>query len=199
MDNLLLFIDAAMIAMFVENAIFSRAFGTSTALYAARKKDSMIGLGLGVAYVTTISSVITYFIDKLLSEWEYYFVVMPLIYTVVIGILYAGSLLFIWRFIPKLFVKVKKYVHLSVFNAAVLGALFLNSVLNESIFSYLGFGIGLSAGYLIAMFFLHIANERLNSPLIPAAFRGMPIMMVFIGILSLAFYALTGYNTSVNA
>ena len=191
MDKLALFINAAMLAMFVENAIFSRALGTSVAFYASRKKESIVGLGLGITYVIVVSSFITYWIDGWLAEFKYYYVIMPLIYT--------GSLLLVWRFLPKVFKSIKKYVHLSVFNAAVLGALFLNTVYHEDLFSYIGFGVGISAGFFIAVFFLHIANERLNSPLIPAAFRGMPIMMVFVGIMSLAFYALTGYNTGAAA
>ncbi len=199
MDKLALFINAAMLAMFVENAIFSRALGTSVAFYASRKKESIVGLGLGITYVIVVSSFITYWIDGWLAEFKYYYVIMPLIYTVIISIVYTGSLLLIWRFLPKVFKSIKKYVHLSVFNAAVLGALFLNTVYHEDLFSYIGFGVGISAGFFIAVFFLHIANERLNSPLIPAAFRGMPIMMVFVGIMSLAFYALTGYNTGAAA
>lgn len=195
MDKLALFINTAMLAMFVENAIFSRALGTSVAFYASRRKESIIGLGLGITYVTVVSSFITYWIDLLLADFEYFYVIMPLIYTVIISIVYTGSLLLIWRFMPKVFKSIKKYVHLSVFNAAVLGALFLNTTYHGDLVAYMGFGVGISAGFFIAVFFLHIANERLNSPLIPEAFRGMPIMMVFIGIMSLAFYALTGYNT----
>lgn len=197
MENLLSFINTALLAMFVENVIFSRALGTSVVFYASRKKESILGLGLGITYVIVMSSIVTYFVDGLFAEADYYYIIMPLIYTVIVGVIYTGSLLFIWRFIPKLFACIKKYVHLSVFNAAVLGALFLNTVYHENIFQYMGFGIGISISFFIAAFFLHIANERLNSPLIPAAFRGMPIMMVFVGIMSLAFYALTGYNTSV--
>lgn len=107
-----------------------------------------------------------------------FYVVMPLIYTLTVSIVYTGSLLLLWRFLPKIFRNIKKYVHLSVFNAAVLGALFLNTTYHADFFSYMGFGVGIAAGFFIAVFFLHIANERLNSPLIPEAFRGMPIMMV---------------------
>ncbi len=196
MELLTQFITTAMAAMFVENAIFSRALGTSVAFYASRNTGNMVGLGLGILYVTTVSSFITYWIDLLLYEQSWYWIVMPLIYAVIISIVYTGSLLLIWRFFPNLFKKIKKYVHLSVFNAAVLGALFLNETYHASLAGYMGFGIGLAVGFMIAVFFLHIANDRLNSPLVPAAFRGMPVMMVFIGILSLAFYALTGYNTS---
>ena len=195
MDKLALFINTAMLAMFIENAIFSRALGTSVAFYASRKKESIFGLGLGITYVIVVSSCITFFIDGWLADWQYFYVVMPLIYTLTVSIVYTGSLLLLWRFLPKIFRNIKKYVHLSVFNAAVLGALFLNTTYHADFFSYMGFGVGIAAGFLIAVFFLHIANERLNSPLIPEAFRGMPIMMVFVGIMSLAFYALTGYNT----
>lgn len=184
-----------MLAMFVENAIFSRALGTSVAFYASRKKESIFGLGLGITYVIVVSSCITFFVDWWLADWQYFYVVMPLIYTLIVSIVYTGSLLLLWRFFPKIFRNIKKYVHLSVFNAAVLGALFLNTTYHADFFSYMGFGVGIAAGFFIAVFFLHIANERLNSPLIPEAFRGMPIMMVFVGIMSLAFYALTGYNT----
>lgn len=195
MDKLALFINTAMLAMFVENAIFSRALGTSVAFYASRRKESILGLGFGITYVIVVSSFITYWIDMLFSGYEYYYVIMPLIYIAVISVVYTVSLLLVWRFMHKLFRSIKKYVHLSVFNAAVLGALFLNTVYNQDLIAYIGFGVGISAGFFIAVFFLHIANERLNSPLIPEAFRGMPIMMVFVGIMSLAFYALTGYNT----
>ncbi|MCH5324467.1 MAG: hypothetical protein J1E39_04565 [Eubacterium sp.] len=196
METLTAFIVTAMAAMFVENAIFARALGTSVAFYASRKVGNMIGLGLGILYVTVVSSFITYWIDSALGDEVWYHIVMPLIYMGIISVVYTGSLLLIWRFMPKLFKNIRKYVHLSVFNAAVLGALFLNEVYHGSLIEYIGFSVGISAGFMIAVFFLHIANDRLNSPLVPAAFRGMPIMLVFVGILSLAFYALTGYNTS---
>ncbi|MBQ8932509.1 MAG: hypothetical protein IJ045_08770 [Ruminiclostridium sp.] len=195
MDKFLLFINTAMLTMFVENAIFSRALGTSVAFYASRKKESIIGLGLGITYVTVLSSFVTFWFDAWLYDFEYYYVIMPLIYTLIAAVIYTASLLLIWRFLPRLFRSIKKYVHLSVFNATVLGALFLNTVYHTDLLQYIAFGIGICAGFFVAVFFLHIANDRLNSPLIPEAFRGMPIMMVFVGIMSLAFYALTGYNT----
>lgn len=72
MDKLVLFINTAMLAMFVENAIFSRALGTSVAFYASRKKESIFGLGLGITYVIVVSSCITFFIDGWLADWQYF-------------------------------------------------------------------------------------------------------------------------------
>lgn len=197
MDNLSSFISVAMIAIFVQNVIFSKALGTSVVFYASRKKSSIIGLGAGIAYVTIVSCIISYWFDLWLGDGKYYYIFMPLLYVVIISVVYMGSLLLIWRFLPKLFRSIKKYVHLSVFNAAVLGALFLRTAYGGDFFAYLGYSVGVSVGFFIAAFFLNIANERLNSELVPKAFRGMPIMMVYVGIMSLAFYALIGYTTLI--
>ena len=92
-----------MLTMFVENAIFSRALGTSVAFYASRKKESIIGLGLGITYVTVLSSFVTFWFDAWLYDFEYYYVIMPLIYTLIAAVIYTASLLVIWRFLPRLF------------------------------------------------------------------------------------------------
>ena len=57
-------------------------------------------------------------------------------------------------------------------------------------------GLGTGIGFLLAAYLLYTATERLNSPLVPDSFRGFPIMLVYVGILSLALYAFTGYTTS---
>ena len=121
---------------------------------------------------------------------------MPILYVAVVSIVYVVSLIVIWRFFPKLFKALKKYVHLSVFNCSVIGALFLSSQQGESIFSYIGYGFGTGIGFLLAAYLLYIAVKRLNSPLVPAAFRGFPVMIVYVGILSLALYAFAGYSTA---
>ena len=121
---------------------------------------------------------------------------MPILYVAVVSVLYIVTLVLIWRFFPKLFRNIRKYVHLSVFNCSVIGALFLCSVQGADIFTYIGYGFGTGIGFLLASYLLYIAADRLNSPLVPAAFRGFPIMLVYVGILSLALYAFTGYTTS---
>ena len=64
---------------------------------------------------------------------------MPLIYTLTVSIVYTGSLLLLWRFLPKIFRNIKKYVHLSVFNAAVLGAL-TGAIITERVYVVPGIG-----------------------------------------------------------
>lgn len=189
-------VSASLIAIFVQNSIFERALGINVLLYASRKKENLIGFFVAITYVTTISAAIVYNFDKLLLSNEYYYIIMPILYTATVSAVYILSLVIIWRFMPKLFKSLKKYVHISVFNCSVIGALFLCSQQGQDIFSYIGYGFGTGVGFLIAAYLLYIAADRLNSPLVPAAFRGFPIMIVYVGILSLAFYAFMGYSTA---
>ncbi len=187
---------ASLIAVFVQNSIFERALGINVLLYASRKREHLIGFFAAITYTTTISSAIIWNFDRLFADNEYYSVFMPILYVAVVSVLYIITLVLIWRFFPKLFRNIRKYVHLSVFNCSVIGALFLCSVQGTDIFTYIGYGFGTGIGFLLAAYLLYIAADRLNSPLVPAAFRGFPIMLVYVGILSLALYAFTGYTTS---
>lgn len=196
MNGFLNILSAALIAVFVQNSILERALGANVLIYASRKKEHVIGFFVAITYITTISSPFVWLLDNFLGNNTYYHLIMPLLYILIIGIIYVVTLVIIWRFSPKLFKSLKKYVHLSVFNCSVVGALFLCSYQGSDIFTYIGYGLGTGIGFLLAAYLLYIATERLNSPLVPDSFRGFPIMLVYVGILSLALYAFTGYTTS---
>lgn len=185
---------AAMLSVFVQNAIFDRAFGSNVAIYASRKNGTVIGFTIGITAMTTIASTISFFVDQALLPTEFGWLFMPLIYVAIISALYLAGLLLMWRVFPKLFKRIKKYVHLTIFNCTVIGALFLNSNFGSDIWSYIGYGFGTGIGFFLACFLLNIAHEKLDSEKIPKVFRGYPIMLVYIGVISLAFYALAGYT-----
>jgi electron transport complex protein RnfA len=187
---------ASLAAIFLQNSILERALGANVLLYASRKKEHLIGFFAAITYTTTVSAPLVWIFDTFLGNNEYYSVLMPLLYILTIGTVYILTLVVIWRFFPKLFRSLKKYVHLSVFNCSVVGALFLCSQQGNDIFTYIGYGLGTGIGFLFAAYLLYIASERLTSSLVPAAFRGYPIMIVYVGVLSLALYAFTGYSTS---
>lgn len=194
MEVLAKIISVAMVSVFVQNAIFDRAFGSNVAIYASRRNGTVIGFTLGITAMTTIASVISFFVDQALLPTELGWLFMPLIYAGIISVLYILGLLFLWNVFPKLFKRIRKYVHLAIFNCTVIGALFLNSNYGSDIWSYIGYGFGTGIGFFLACFLLNIAREKLDSDKIPKVFRGYPIMLIYIGVISLAFYALAGYT-----
>ena len=194
MGTLTSVISAAMVSIFVQNAIFERAFGANVVIYASRKESHITGFAAGITLMTTVASIISYFLDGWLLPYKYGWLFMPLVYVAVISTLYLIALLGMWRLLPKMFARVRKYAHLAVFNCAVIGALFLNSYYGSDIWSYIGYGMGTGIGFFLACLLLNIAREKLDSDKIPKALRGYPIMLVYIGVISLAFYALVGYT-----
>ena len=187
-------VSLAMISVFTQNAIFDRAFGANVAIYASRKDAHVVGFSIGITIMTTLASVISYQFDGLLLPLPYGDLLMPLVYVGIISLLYVIGLLILWKGFPKTFYKVKKYAHLAIFNCAVFGALFLNSTFGKGFAGYVGYGFGTGIGFFLACFLLNIANDRLSSEKIPKIFRGYPIMMIYIGILSLAFNVMIGYT-----
>ena len=187
-------ISVAMVSVFVHNAIFDRALGANVVIYASRKDQHVIGFTLGITAMTTIASAVSYLFDSILLPLPLGWLFMPLVYVAVISVLYMLALLFFWRLFPKMFAKIRKYVHLAIINCTVIGALFLNSGYGSDIWSYIGYGFGTGIGFFLACFLLNIAHERLDSEKIPRVFRGYPIMLIYIGVISLAFSALVGYT-----
>ena len=187
-------ISLAMISIFTQNAIFDRAFGANVAIYASRKSSNIIGFTIGTTIMTTLASAAAYPFDIMLLPSKNGYLFMPLIYVGIVSVLYLLGLFILWRAFPKIFYKVKKYAHLAVFNCTVFGALFLNYNFGKGFAGYVGYGFGTGIGFFLACFLLNIAHERLDSDKIPRVFRGYPIMLIFIGIVSLALNVLVGYT-----
>lgn len=185
----------SMIAIFLENTIFSRAIGSSTALFAVRKKFNIFLFGLIMTVIITIASIAAYFVSPLLNGLSFKYYITPAVYVVIIGIVYVLALIFTSRYFEKHKAEILQIIHVSAFNCAVLGALLLASNINNlSLGGYLGFSIGTGVGFTIATFFVDVAYEKLSSENVPAAFRGFPITLIYIGIVSLAIYGLIGHE-----
>jgi len=191
------FTSAALLSIFLQNAVFERALGINILLYAARKRSNVIGFTVALCFITTLSSAAAWGLDGLFGKNEHYRMFAPVLYILVIGIIYIISLIVIWRYFHDFFRKIRKFVHLTVFNCAVLGALFLNAQFGAGLFGYLGYGLGTGIGFFFAGYLLYIAHPRLNSELVPAAFRGLPIMIIYVAIISLALHAFVGYSFSI--
>ena len=185
----------AMIAVFLENTIFSRALGSSTALFAVRKKFNVILVGLIMTGIITLASILVYFINPLVRSLPYAYYITPAAYVGVIAVVYVAALLVTRRFVRAYQRDVLSIIHVSAFNCASLGALMLASEISgASLGAYLGFAVGSGLGFTLAMFLVKLAYERLSSDEVPQTFRGFPITLLYIGLVSLALYGLIGHQ-----
>lgn len=183
-----------LIALLATNLILSRALGTSTLFIAAGSKKNLMATACVITFFTTIGASAAYFIDKMLPSSVSD--IRLLLYIIVIGVLYIMLLTSVYYFSRSHFEELRKFVHVSAFNCAVIGTLFTineKASMNGNIYDlgdYLVVGIESGAGFIISALILIAAYRKLNSSKVPEAFRGFPAMLIYLGIISMAVYSL---------
>lgn len=195
-ETIIRLITIAFVTIFAENTIFSRAFGTSTLIMVSKRRSKLLIFGLCITFMTTCTCFIAFFADSLTKSTENIALFRPMIYVAIIGVVYIATLVLLWRFANRKFTEIKKYVHLSAFNCAVLGALFLSNVYADTLPEYMIFGFGTGMGFMLAAYFVVIVYDRLCSRRVPLSFRGFPLIMAYMGIIGMAFYGLLGHRLS---
>ncbi len=187
-----MFLVTELIALLGTNLILMQALGTSTLFIAAANRKNLVGTALIITVFTTLGSSAAYLIDSVLPENGEMFRLMC--YVLAVSVIYVLLLVMLYVLNRSRFERYKKYIHLSAFNCAVMGTVFTisgnASADDYSIIDYASAGLQAGIGFIIAAFILTAAYRRLNSAEVPDSFRGLPAMLVYLGIISMAVYAL---------
>ncbi len=184
-----------IIALLAANLIFSQALGSSTLFAASGSRKDLVRTACAITLFTTTGSLGAWLIDNILPYNVKSYATL-ICYTLITGILYALFLYLLYFSGRERFMKYKKYVHISAFNCAVMGTLFTVSgrIAEEHTsrfpHKYLLGGLEAGFGFIIASLFLAAAYRKLNSEKVPEAFRGFPAMLIYLGIISMAIFAL---------
>lgn len=181
-------------AMVTENIVFGRAIGI-TVPEKQRPQDILRTGGLLAAvialscfFASLVSGVVT--ADKRIYA-------EPIIYTTLISIIY----LLIYIAVKTVGAKKKietsgfcKQLATATFNSAVFGAVLIVTRRLYTPIDAVFYGLGGAAGYMIAMLFIRRQRHQTKMLRVPNAFRGLPITLIYIGIISLALYGLIGHQ-----
>ena len=195
-NGILGFFAYAVLAVAAQNAVFTRALGVSRLVRIV--EDGSIELykfGALLGAVQLISSVLGFCFNRLLAgvalSWKG--AVQPLIlvlcstvafFVVLLTLALAGSKNTARSYLDLL--------PMATFNCCVLGTLLVAASQNYNLLQSIGFGFGSGVGYLVAVLVVDEGRRRLRSKDIPHIFRGLPSVLIYIGILSLAIYGLVG-------
>lgn len=189
----MIFIDE-IILLLTSNIILTQALGTSTLFIAAENRKKLLGTAFAITVFTSSGSALAYFINNFVSGNLEYFTLF--FYTLAIGLIYIAVLTLLYFTGKEKFRDIRKYVHVSAFNCAVMGTLFTVTETagiypeRNNIADFVISGLQAGAGFILTAFILTAAYRRLTSSEVPASFRGFPAMLVYLGIISMAVYAL---------
>lgn len=182
----------AVSAALVNNVVLSQFLGLCPFLGVSKKTETAAGMGIAVTFVLTISSFFTNLI--------YNYVLIPcgieylntIVFILVIAALVQFVEMFLKKSIPSLYESLGVYLPLITTNCAVLGIALINVQkgynLIESVFN----GFFTSIGFLVAIVIMAGIREKIEGNDIPESFKGMPIVLITAGLMSIAFFGFAG-------
>ena len=191
------FFSYALLAIFAQNAVFTRALGVSRMVQLVgddRTSSALFGMMLCITQVLVAPAAFfagRWFIAPLDNRAQ----LRPLVYIASIAVVCLAEHLVLWllRSLPRR-AQLLRIVPLAALNSGVLGTVLVERTQTFTLGESLGFGLGSGLGYVLAVLLVTEARHRLRSRAIPKAFRGLPITLVYIGVLALAIYGFTGHS-----
>ncbi len=194
MNYIFQFFVMMLTAVFIENIIFTRALGTSWMFYLIQKPKEILRYTLLTAAVTTLSGLIGYPLRSLVYNHQYRHFLVPMVYIGVMALVYIGAYFFIKKVMPGEFEKLGMNLGAAIFNCAVLGSLLIPVNARLDLISTVGYGIGMALGFGLAVTVMGYGLKRLEYCPVPKIFKGVPAALIYLGLLSLAFYGLVGHQ-----
>ena len=188
-EALVLFTNYAILAVFAQNAVFTRGLGVSRLVQLVG--DSQVSSKLFVLMLC-ITQVLVAPLAQLAGS-----LLAPLRPLVFLGCVAVVCLVLrgLLEVLPVPYNRqMIRILPLAALNSCVLGTVLVSRTQSFTLVQSLGFGLGSGLGYLLAVLLVTEAQRRLRSRAIPEAFRGLPITLVYIGVLALAIYGFTGHS-----
>ena len=194
-QTLAVFFSYTMLAVFAQNAIFTRALGVSrlVQLVGDERTNSLL-FGLLQCVTQLLLAPLAWYVGGLAAGAGLGPATRPLVYLGCIALVSVAEMALLYLIQWPWRRQLLRILPLAALNSCVLGTLLLGRTQSFTLTQSVGFGLGSGVGYLMAVLLVTEAQNRLRSQKIPAAFRGMPITLIYIGVLALAIYGFTGHT-----
>lgn len=189
MDNIFTIIIGSI---FVSNYVLVQFLGICPTVGVSTKVETAAGMGFAVTFVITLASAITWLVQRyLLDPFELGYL-QTIAFILVIAALVQFIEMFLKKSSPGLYSALGIYLPLITTNCVVLGVAIVNITEGYGIVETIINGVGSSIGFLLAISMLAAIREKLEYADIPESFRGIPIALLSLGLMSIAFFGFQG-------
>lgn len=178
--------------IFVNNYVFSQFLGICPSIGVSSKVETSMGMGAAVTFVVTFASVITYLIEMLLLKPFDLTYLRTIAFILVIAALVQLVEMFLKKSAPGLYSALGIYLPLITTNCIVLGVAILNVTSGYNIIETIVSGLAASVGFAMAIVLLAAVREKYDIVEVPKAFSNVPMAMISLGLMSIAFSGFKG-------
>lgn len=189
-------------AIFVNNILLSQFLGICPFLGVSNKLSTATGMSGAVCFVITLATVVTFLINKYLLVHFHLEFLQTIAFILVIAALVQMVEIVLKKISPSLYQALGIFLPLITTNCAVLGVAI--TVATKQ-FTIGGQALGLlnlgqatvyafatSLGYGLAMILFAGLREHLAGNNVPKVFKGLPIALITVSIMAMAFFGFSG-------
>ena len=187
-------------AIFVNNIVLAQFLDICPYLGVSNKLSTASGMAAAVAFVITLATLVTYLLNQYLLVPNQLEFLQTIAFILVIDALVQMVEIVLKKISPALYQALGIFLPLITTNCAVLGVAITvtKEVTFGGVTKMLGLGEALiyafatSLGYGLAMILFAGLREHLALNDVPKAFKGIPIALITVGILAMAFMGFSG-------
>ena len=190
MEYILIFISA----IFVNNIVLSQFLGICPFLGVSKKVETAMGMGAAVAFVMTLATIVTYLLQIYLLNPNGLQYLQTLAFILVIAALVQMVEIVLKKVSPALYQALGIFLPLITTNCAVLGVAILVIQKDFSLIESVVYAFSTALGFALALIVFAGLREHLELVEVPKGMRGMAIVLVTAGLLSLAFMGFSGVD-----
>lgn len=178
----------------VNNLILHQLLGVAQATALSDRVRTAMDFGLAMLLVVPLAVLTGYGVSRTLIEpLQLQYLRTPLLALGALAVILAADLL-LARIRSALHARLSPYIPLTLANGAVLGPVLIASRDFQGWLPALVYGIGSGTGFALALTLFAALHERVASADVPRPFRGLAILLVTLGLLSMAFLGFTGMD-----
>ncbi|MBU5455441.1 electron transport complex subunit RsxA [Caproiciproducens sp. MSJ-32] len=178
--------------IFVNNFVLARFLGICPFLGVSNKTETATGMSIAVTFVVTLSSIITYGIQKGILDKLGLEYLQTIVFILVIAALVQFVEMVMKKTSPTLYSALGVYLPLITTNCVVLGVAILNIQEGYNLVETIFNAIGASLGFGLALILISGIREQLELNDVPEALEGFPIALITAGLMSIAFLGFNG-------
>lgn len=195
MEYILIFISA----IFVNNIVLSQFLGICPFLGVSKKVDTAMGMGAAVAFVLTLATIVTFLLQQYVLVPLHIEYLQTISFILVIASLVQMVEIILKKISPPLYQALGIFLPLITTNCAVLGVAIIVIQKQFSLIESVVYAFSTAIGFALALIVFAGLREQLALTNVPKGMRGMSIVLITAGLLSLAFMGFSGVDNGLKA
>jgi len=190
MEYLLIFISA----IFVNNIVLAQFLGICPFLGVSKKIDTSLGMSAAVAFVMVLATLVTWLVQTYVLNVFHLEYLQTIVFILVIASLVQMVEIILKKVSPALYQALGIFLPLITTNCAVLGVAILVIQKEMDLGQSVMYALSTAIGFGLALTVFAGMREQLELSNVPKGMRGMAIVLVSAGLLSLAFMGFSGVD-----